>query len=257
MNVNKKINQIEKKVSQKIDDMVMLNMEELNQKIYDHFTPYSNQMQEILMEVYGHPYMTIEQFANYTEKMNELLEPFKQDNRDDILLQFSEEIVKKNKTILSESMEEMLNEFSKLGISYHRVTLEHKKVFNSAVSRMQRYLNQNYHEVCNDLKEICRFSIDSMLDYNKSRVIDDEEEIKIEEIMVEVESTNNQLIKMTDFGQVTDWLESQGYNLVRIVGSHHIYKNGSHSVPVPLHKGKDFNKFLGYQIQREILKVIE
>ena len=62
---------------------------------------------------------------------------------------------------------------------------------------------------------------------------------------------------MTSFNEVTDWLESQGYKLVRVVGSHHIYKNGSHSVPVPLHKGKDFNKFLAYQIQKEVFKVIE
>ena len=255
MNINKRVNQIERKVSQKIDEMTLKNLEDLNVKIYEYFTPYADRMNEILMEVYSYPYMSIEQFEDYTIKINEQLEPFIKDTRDDILLKFSEEVVRKNKIMLSEAMEEMLNEFSKLGISYHRVVLEHKKVFNSAVSRMQRYLNLNYNEVCNDLKEICRFSIDSMLDYNKSRVINDEEEIKIEEIMVEVESTNNQLIKMTELDDVVEFLESLGFEKVRQTGSHMMFKLNGSVIPVPNH-GKEFNSGLAYEIQRQAWKCV-
>ena len=248
MNVNKRVNQIERKVSQKIDEMTLKNLEDLNVKIYEYFTPYADRMNEILMEVYSYPYMTIEQFEDYTIKINEQLEPFIKDTRDDILLKFSEEVVRKNKIMLSEAMEEMLNEFSKIGISYHRATLEHKKVFNSAVSRMQRYLNLNYNEVCSDLKEICRFSIDSMLDYNNTRVIN-KNEMENEEIEIEIVE-NNKLIKMTELNEVVEFLESLGFKKVRQTGSHMMYKLNGFIIPVPNH-GKEFNSGLAYEIQRQ------
>lgn len=41
------------------------------------------------------------------------------------------------------------------------------------------------------------------------------------------------------------FLEENGYKFVRANGSsHHIYSNGKHSVPVPIHKGKDLNEKL-------------
>ena len=248
MNINKRVNQIERKVSQKIDEMTLKNLEDLNVKIYEYFTPYADRMNEILMEVYSYPYMSIEQFEDYTIKINEQLEPFIKDTRDDILLKFSEEVVRKNKIMLSEAMEEMLNEFSKLGIGYHRAVLEHKKVFNSAVSRMQRYLNLNYNEVCNDLKEICRFSIDSMLDYNSTRVIN-KNEMENEEIEIEIVE-NNKLIKMTELNEVVEFLESLGFKKVRQTGSHMMYKLNGFIIPVPNH-GKEFNSGLAYEIQRQ------
>lgn len=255
MNINKRVNQIERKVSQKIDEMTLKNLEDLNVKIYEYFTPYADRMNEILMEVYSYQYMSIEQFEDYTIKINEQLEPFIKDTRDDILLKFSEEVVRKNKIMLSEAMEEMLNEFYKIGISYHRAVLEHKKIFNSAVSRMQRYLNLNYNEVCNDLKEICRFSIDSMLDYNNTRVIKEEEvEIEIEVINYE---ESNQYIKMTELDEVIDFVVSHGYKKERQCGSHAIYKNEAGNITViPIHSGNKINKGLAYEIQKQIYEKI-
>ena len=250
MHINREINKIEKKVSKQIDEMTMRNVEELNHKIYEYFTPYSEQIQELIIEVYGHPYMTVEQFENYTQKINELLEPFKQDNRDELLVQFSEEVVRKNKTMLVESINEMLNEFQTLGISYHRAILEHKKVFNSAVSRMQRYLNLNYYEVCGDLKEICRFCIDSMLDYNKTRVIIDEEEI--EEIEIEFEVTNNRLFRTDNVYDIIELAISNGFREERQCGSHKIFKHSNGQIVViPVH-GKAINVSLAFGIQKQI-----
>ena len=255
VNVNKKINQIEKKVSQKIDEMTMKNLEELNHKIYEYFTPYSEQMQELVMEVYGHPYMTIDQFEYYSERMSELIEPFKQDNRDDILLQFSEEVVRKNKTILKESIDEMLNEFSKIGIPYQRAVLEHKKVFNSAVSRMQRYLSMNYKEICDELKAICGFCLDSMIDYsNSSRVIEDD--FEIEEIEIEEVVSNNRLIRTDNVHDIIDLAISNGFREERITGSHHIYKHSNGQILViPVHN-KTINVGLAYGLQKQIYEKV-
>ena len=39
------------------------------------------------------------------------------------------------------------------------------------------------------------------------------------------------------------FLESNGYKFVRAKGSnHHIYGNGKHSVPIPIHGSKDFGE---------------
>ena len=39
------------------------------------------------------------------------------------------------------------------------------------------------------------------------------------------------------------FLESYGYKFIRSKGtSHHVYNNGSHSVPIPIHGSKDFGE---------------
>jgi predicted RNA binding protein YcfA (HicA-like mRNA interferase family) len=48
------------------------------------------------------------------------------------------------------------------------------------------------------------------------------------------------------------FLEENGYLFVRAKGgSHHIYSNGTHSVPIPIHGSKDFGEELIRMILRE------
>ena len=48
------------------------------------------------------------------------------------------------------------------------------------------------------------------------------------------------------------FLEHNGYKFVRAKGgSHHIYSNGIHSVPVPIHGSKDFGEDFIRMILRE------
>ena len=48
------------------------------------------------------------------------------------------------------------------------------------------------------------------------------------------------------------FLENNGYRFVRAKGtSHHIYSNGVHSVPVPIHGSKDFGEDFIRLILRE------
>jgi predicted RNA binding protein YcfA (HicA-like mRNA interferase family) len=81
------------------------------------------------------------------------------------------------------------------------------------------------------------------------------EEVEIEEIMVEVESTNNQLIKMTELDDVVEFLESLGFEKVRQTGSHMMFKFNGCVIPVPNH-GKEFNSGLAYEIQRQAWRVV-
>jgi len=52
--------------------------------------------------------------------------------------------------------------------------------------------------------------------------------------------------------EMIKFLEENGYKFIRAKGgSHHIYNNGKHSVPVPIHGSKDFGEELIRMILRE------
>ena len=255
MNVNKKINQIEKKVSQQIDEMTLKNIDELNDKIYEYFTPYAEEMQQIVMEVYSHPYMTIDQFEEYSKEMVLLCEVFHEDNRDEVMLKLSEDVLASNSNILHESIDEMMIELGKVGISYNRAILEYKKMMNSAISRTQRFFNMNYHEVCGELKAICSFCLDSMLDYSHSRLIEDDIEIEIEPFAFE-EVTNNRLIRTDSVYDIIELAVDNGFTKERQHGSHCIYKHSNGQIlVVPIH-GKTINVGLAFGIQKQIYNKI-
>ena len=52
--------------------------------------------------------------------------------------------------------------------------------------------------------------------------------------------------------ELIKFLESNGYEFSRAKGgSHHIYSNGVHSVPIPIHGSKDFGEDFIRMILRE------
>jgi len=52
--------------------------------------------------------------------------------------------------------------------------------------------------------------------------------------------------------ELIKFLESNGYKFVRAKGgSHHIYSDGTHSVPIPIHGSKDFGEDFIRMILRE------
>ena len=52
--------------------------------------------------------------------------------------------------------------------------------------------------------------------------------------------------------EMIKFLESQNYKFLRVKGtSHHIYSNGIHSVPIPIHGSKDFGVDFIMMILRE------
>ena len=258
MNLNtnvKQINRISKRVAGQIDEMILRNLDELNDKIYEFYTPYAEEIQEVVMQVYSHPYMTTDQFNPYFDRFNELLEPFKQ--RDDILLGFSEEVIVKNKTMLHEAIDEMFAELAEIGVTYKRAIMERKKMFNTACSRMQRFLNENYHEICGELVAICNFCITSMMDYAESpRLINDEDEmVDVVEIETEVVS-NNRLIRTDNVYDIIELAESNGFREERQCGSHKIFKHSNGQILVIPFHGKVINVGLSYGIQKQIYEKI-
>jgi predicted RNA binding protein YcfA (HicA-like mRNA interferase family) len=52
--------------------------------------------------------------------------------------------------------------------------------------------------------------------------------------------------------ELIKFLEDNGYKFIRAKGgSHHIYGNGRHSVPIPIHGSKDFGEDFIRMILRE------
>jgi len=52
--------------------------------------------------------------------------------------------------------------------------------------------------------------------------------------------------------ELVRFLENQGYEFIRARGgSHHIYGKGNHSLPIPIHPGKDFDEDFIRKILRE------
>ena len=52
--------------------------------------------------------------------------------------------------------------------------------------------------------------------------------------------------------ELIKFLEASGYNFARAKGgSHHVYSNGKHSVPIPIHGSKDFGEDFIRMILRE------
>ena len=52
--------------------------------------------------------------------------------------------------------------------------------------------------------------------------------------------------------EMVRFLEYKGYTFERARGgSHHIYSNGSHSVPIPIHQGKEFGERLIHLILKQ------
>lgn len=256
MNVNKKINQIQKKVSNQIDEMTLKNIEELNNETYEFYQPYIEKINRIVEEVYGHVYMNQTDFETYVNELVEVTKPFQEDERDDILIKFSEDAILRNKQMLVDALDEMVNEIinQRICITQNRLNLEYRKIQNTAVSRVQRFYNLNYSEICEELRSISRFAHDSLIAYGNSRVI--AEEVEIEEIEIEIEVENNRLIKMTELDDVVEFLESLGFEKVRQTGSHMMFKKNGCVIPVPNH-GKKFNSGLAFEIQRQAWRVVE
>ena len=253
MNVNKEINKLQKKISQEIEDMVLRNLDEINMQVYDYYNPILKQMQEIIDEVYSTIHMDIETYEQYSSRFVEVSKPFTE--RDDYMLKITEEVVRQNKTILTEALNKLVTYLQRLPITEQRIKLEHKKCRNTAVAKMTRFLNINYKEINREFNGIIDYCYDSLIDYGKSsRVVVNINAIE-EVIEIEIENEDIGLIKITELDKMIDFIESYGYVRVRQCGSHAIYRNKDGRITVvPIHSNNKIDKGLAYSIQKEVLK---
>lgn len=252
MNINREINKLQARISKKIEDMVLHNLDEINEQAYEYYTPILEEMQQIVDKVYGNIYMDIDTYKEYSNRFVEVSKPFAE--RDDYLLSITEEVVRRNKIVLTDALSELVVYLRRLPITEQRIKLEYRKCRNSAVAKMTRFLNINYKELNREFNGIIEYCHDSLIDYGKSsRVIVDDIDM-IEEI-IDIDNEDVDLIKITELDEMIDFVESYGYSRVRQCGSHSIYKNKKGYITViPIHSGNKIDKGLAYSIQKEVLK---
>lgn len=250
-NINARVNKIQKNLLKEVEELVLLNLEELNVKAHEYYQPILTAMQNIVNEVYSTTYMNVDRFEQYSLKLVELSKPLQ--NRDDVLLQFTEQVVKSNRQILRDILVKLQQQLYELPIPQHRFKLEHKKLQNTAIALQTRYLNDNYKELNRELTAISEYCHDSLIAYGKSpRVIQEINEI--EQIAVDLEVVNNNTFKTDKAKDLIELAVNNGYKEVRITGSHHIFKHGNGNIVViPIHGGK-VNMGLSMAIGKQILE---
>lgn len=257
-NINKKVKMIHKQLDQYLEEVILKDCDRVGDLYFELYQPKMNRVSEIIEEIYEIPRMSTEEYDVYFYEYSNIITEAQAENRQIMMNEISKQVFdERSKEAIDYMIDFLVRELARIGVDRNRCSIEVQKAHYRYVRNVKRFHTLKLQEIDDEFINVMLFGQVSLLDYGRRCVdgfFDDEEEEEIEIEVIDYEESN-QYIKMTSFDEVTDWLESQGYNLVRIVGSHHIYKNGSHSVPVPLHKGKDFNKFLAYTIQKEVLKV--
>jgi predicted RNA binding protein YcfA (HicA-like mRNA interferase family) len=254
VNINARINKIQKQLKVEVETLVLKNIEDFNASAYEFYTPILNDMQNIVNEVYSHAYIQEDMFEVYAQRLIRYSVPLRPENRDDILLQLTEIALKNNRQILVKILDKLFDQLCELPIQQHRFKLEYKKLQNTAVAIQTRFFNMNYAELNKELNAIVEYYHDSLIAYaNTTRVIQKIEEIEVVDLEV---ANNNRLIKITELHDIIEFVESYGYKKVRQCGSHAIYKNnGGNITVIPVHD-KTISKELAYGIQKQIYKTI-
>lgn len=136
----------------------------------------------------------------------------------------------------------------KQGVSKKRIHMEGRKLQYTMSRRFVVMLNSLADNMNKEFIGCCEYLLNSM-EFFKQHYTINVDTPKIEDIEIEVEREG--YIKITDVRDMIELLLNEGYTLTRVSGSHHIYSNGTHSVPLPIHN-KEMNKYLAYGIQKQV-----
>ena len=147
-----------------------------------------------------------------------------------------------------EYMRQYHNYLYKQGVSKKRIHMEGRKLQYTMSRRFVVMLNSLADNMNKEFIGCCEYLLNSM-EFFKQHYTINVDTPKIEDIEVEIEREG--YIKITDVRDMIELLLNEGYTLTRVSGSHHIYSNGTHSVPLPIHN-KEMNKHLAYGIQKQV-----
>lgn len=145
-------------------------------------------------------------------------------------------------------MRQYKEDLLKQGVKPKRVGMEARKILYTMSCRLVTMLNSFGDSIDKQFSSYCEYLLDSIDFYRRNYTVDVDAP-KIEDIEVEIEREG--YIKITDVRDMIELLLNEGYTLTRVSGSHHIYSNGTHSVPLPIHN-KEMNKHLAYGIQKQV-----
>jgi predicted RNA binding protein YcfA (HicA-like mRNA interferase family) len=238
-----------------LEELILQDCEHIGDMYFKQYQQAIDGIQQIIDELYTHIKMDDKQYEEYVYKFVDIVEEVRGTNRIEFINNTLNTVNREhNARYIDLIFNFLLKKLASIGVDRNRVSIEIQKANYRFTKNLKRFHDMKIQEVEQELIGVVMFAQECLLAYGRKRVdgfYDEEQQIEVDDY-----EESNQYIKMTDFYEVVDWIESQGYKLVRVAGSHHIYKKGSHSVPVPLHKGKNFNKFLAFQIQKEVYSKI-
>lgn len=250
MNINKRMNQLHKKVNEKVEEVVLMKTDLFREKVMTHYQPMLKDIENRVVEIYKYPSMEFNQFKILADELADLIFPIIENLEQDVY-ELTRQALQESELgkVVKEAINDILiSNFIIMRLDKRRAEMEVNKAYHNYLAKTTRFANLTLAELITELRNEIMYHVESVMEYMESdRVICDEDEEQ-----EEIEQQKSSLIKMTELRQVIDYVEERGYEKVRTTGSHHIYRNEEGKTTViPIH-GKDFHKGLAYNIQKQV-----
>ena len=250
MNINKRMNQLHRKVNEKVEEVVLMKTDLFREKVMSHYQPILKDIETRVVEIYKFPSMEFNQFKILADELADLIFPIIENLEQDVYDLTKQALQESDLSkIVKDAIDNILiTNCFQLRVDRRRAEMEVNKAYHNYLAKTTRFANLTLAELITELRCEIMYHVESVLDYMESdRVICDEDDEQ-----EEIEQQKSSLVKMTELRQVIDYVEGRGYEKVRTTGSHHIYRNEEGKTTViPIH-GKDFHKGLAYNIQKQV-----
>lgn len=246
MNINKRMNQIQREVNQQVEELILLKIEEIDKLVNEEFK-ILREIDKEIVNLYSHPTLSFKDFEEMTDPIVEAILVVGGEFESRIKNCFDKIICESTyRDLFQDALEKgLLQKMCKLPITPHRAKMEFEKARHNFFSKSVKYMNLAMNETVWDIRETLALSVESIIQYiEENRVIcEDEISEKVQQ--------NTQLTKITSLKDMIGLVEDRGYEKVRTTGSHHIYRNEKgETTVIPVH-GKDFHRGLAYRIQKQ------
>ena len=255
-NVNKEVNKMNKKARQAIEEEALFCISKTEEEVMEYYfnkldsiqqaidTLYSSLEREDFMKHDLASFIAVENML--LDKIIEVLNDYNENSNSYVLSVGRKMSYESN--IFEDFMIEYCTTLLAKGVDIERIRLEDKKIKHTLAKRYVELLNSLADSMNKQFYGYILYLQES-LKYFREHYTIDVDAPKAEDIEVEIEREG--YAKITNIRDMIDLLENEKYTLIRVTGSHHIYSNGIHSVPLPIH-GKDMNRYLAYGIQKQI-----
>ena len=252
MNINKEINKIQKKIAEKVERMVLENIDSIDIMIKEKYEPLLDELRELVELLYSKIKIPHEDF---TELMNRLLaisEILR--NRNIFVHHVAEMVLIDNRERFGEILAELAKWLNPLPIKNERIIMEIKKAKHNAIKK-QTYLLNTYHaEIENEIVSTIEWCSDSFREFVESnRVLDTEEEELLDFLKIDEVVEEQVYFKKTDKTKdIINFVEKCGFTFDRQNRtSHMIFKHKNEQIVVIPNHGSTIDVYLGLAIQKQ------
>ena len=254
-NINKTVKEANVRAKVALETEVIKTVEVIEQKVMEHYFKILEPLQQGLDILYNElekpnftkiPRKEFDElvYENFQTRLGWVMINYS-NNAHDLTLKIGRE---QQADEFLDFMQQYKADLLKQGVKPKRVGMEVRKILYTMSCRLVTMLNSFGDSIDKQFSSYCEYLLDSIDFYRRNYTVDVDAP-KIEDIEVEIEREG--YIIITDVRDMIELLLNEGYTLTRVSGSHHIYSNGTHSVPLPIHN-KEMNKHLAYGIQKQV-----